>query len=215
MGTFKGRHALIIAAAPETEYGYIEAFLREHPDAAIFCVDGGQRHARAMGLHPDLVIGDFDSGEEPQGEADVIRLPAEKDDTDTQSCLRVAFSRGCQEATLVCATGGRLDHLLANIATLEEAQSCGRRCTLLDRENMVVLHEGGRQHFKMPKQYRYFSIIPLDKKLENVTVCGAKYPLSRATIFRNHMISVSNEPSEEQFSIEIGKGSALIIFTVD
>ena len=54
MGTYQGRHALIFAAAPETDYGYIRAFLREHPDALVACADGGLRHARALGLHPDF-----------------------------------------------------------------------------------------------------------------------------------------------------------------
>ena len=35
MGTYQGRHALIFAAAPETDYGYIRAFLREHPESRI------------------------------------------------------------------------------------------------------------------------------------------------------------------------------------
>ena len=30
---------LIFAAAPETDYGYIRAFLREHPDALVACVE--------------------------------------------------------------------------------------------------------------------------------------------------------------------------------
>ena len=61
MGTYQGRHALIFAAAPETNYGYIRAFLREHPDALVACADGGLRHARALGLHPDFMISDRDS----------------------------------------------------------------------------------------------------------------------------------------------------------
>lgn len=48
MGTYQGRHALIFAAAPETDYGYIRAFLREHPSALVACADGGLRHARAL-----------------------------------------------------------------------------------------------------------------------------------------------------------------------
>ena len=39
----------------------------------------------------------------------MILLRPEKDDTDSQSCLREVFRRGCREATLVCATGGRID----------------------------------------------------------------------------------------------------------
>ncbi|MCB6364675.1 thiamine diphosphokinase [Intestinibacillus massiliensis] len=215
MGAFKGRHALIFAAAPESEYGYIQAFLAGHPDAVIICADGGLRHAHALGLKPDLAIGDFDSGEDTGEAAEVLRLRPEKDDTDTQSCMREAFARGCAEVTLVCATGGRLDHLLANLSLLEEARDYGGRCTLLDHQNMAVLHEGGCQHFKMPGQYRYFSIIPLDEKLQDVTIRGAKYPLEHQTLLRKGMISISNEAGDSPFEVEIGQGTALIIFTTD
>ena len=94
MGAYEGRHALIFAAAPETDYSYIRAFLGEHPDALIACADGGLRHARALGLHPDFMISDCDSMPETEGD-EVIRLKPEKDDTDTQSCLREVFRRGC------------------------------------------------------------------------------------------------------------------------
>ena len=142
MGAYEGRHALIFAAAPETEYGYIRAFLDEHPDALIACADGGLRHARALGLHPDFMISDCDSMPEIEG-TEIIRLKPEKDDTDTQGCLREVFRRGCAEATLVCATGGRIDHELANLSLLEEARAMGGRLTVLDRQNRIVLHEGG------------------------------------------------------------------------
>ena len=94
MGAFQGRHALIFAAAPETEYGYIRAFLARHPDALIACADGGLRHARVLGLHPDFMISDCDSMPETEG-TEVIRLQPEKDDTDTQSCLPADASTIC------------------------------------------------------------------------------------------------------------------------
>ena len=113
MGAYEGRHALIFAAAPETDYSYIRAFLGEHPDALIACADGGLRHARALGLHPDFMISDCDSMPETEGD-EVIRLKPEKDDTDTQSCLREVFRRGCREATpyarkSLAARGGARD----------------------------------------------------------------------------------------------------------
>ena len=77
MGAYEGRHALIFAAAPETEYGYIRAFLAAHPDALIACADGGLRHARALGLHPDFMISDCDSMPEIEG-TEVIRLKPER-----------------------------------------------------------------------------------------------------------------------------------------
>ena len=77
MGTYQGRHALIFAAAPETDYGYIRAFLREHPDALVACADGGLRHARALGLHPDFMISDRDSMTDVEG-TDIVLLKPEK-----------------------------------------------------------------------------------------------------------------------------------------
>ena len=192
MGTYQGRHALIFAAAPETDYGYIRAFLREHPSALVACADGGLRHARALGLHPDFMISDRDSMTEVEGE-DVILLKPEKDDTDSQSCLREVFRRGCREATLVCATGGRIDHMLANLSLLEEAKTLGGHLTILDPYNRVELHQGGRQEFIMPETFTYFSVVPMDAVLEGVTIENAKYELTNGTVTRVGMISTSNE----------------------
>lgn len=215
MGAYEGRHALIFAAAPETDYSYIRAFLGEHPDALIACADGGLRHARALGLHPDFMISDCDSMPETEGD-EVIRLKPEKDDTDTQSCLREVFRRGCREATLVCATGGRIDHMLANLSLLEEAREMGGRLTILDSCNRIVLHEGGREKFIMPSAYRYFSIVPLDAVLTGVTIENAKYPLENGRVTRAGMVSISNEAAPgSSFAVTIEKGAALIIFAHD
>ena len=215
MGAYQGRHALIFAAAPENDYDYIRDFLAEHPDALIACADGGLRHARALGLHPDFMISDCDSMPETEG-TEVIRLKPEKDDTDTQSCLREVFRRGCREATLVCATGGRIDHMLANLSLLEEAKSMGGQLTVLDSCNRIVLHEGGCRKFKMPAAYRYFSIVPLDAALHGVTIENAKYPLHDATVTRAGMVTISNEAAENAtVTVEIQDGRALVVFSRD
>ena len=215
MGDFQGRHALIFAAAPETEYGYIRAFLDKHPDALIACADGGLRHARALGLHQDFMISDCDSMPEIEG-TEIIRLKPEKDDTDTQGCLREVFRRGCTEATLVCATGGRIDHMLANLSLLEEAYAMGGHLTVLDRQNRIVLHEGGCRKFKMLEEYHYFSLVPLDSALHGVTIENAKYPLQDATVTRAGMVTISNEAAANEIvTVEIRDGRALVIFSRD
>lgn len=214
MGTFQGRPALIFAAAPETEYGYLRELLARTPDACIVCADGGLRHARALGLTPDLMVSDCDSMEDTEG-GEVLLLKPEKDDTDTQSCLREVIHRGASGATLLCATGGRIDHMLANLSLLEEAQAQGLPMAVLDRQNHIVLHSGGRQTFKTLPEFRYFSIVPLDAVLEDVTIAGAKYPLTHATVHRAGMITVSNEALAPMFDIEIGRGRALVLQTRD
>lgn len=215
MGDFQGRHALIFAAAPETEYGYIRAFLDEHPDALIACADGGLRHARALGLHPDFMIADCDSSPEIEG-TEIIRLKPEKDDTDTQGCLREVIRRGCTAVTLVCATGGRIDHELANLSLLEEAHALGVQMEIIDRQNRIVLHAGGCMKFKMPTGYKYFSLVPLDAVLHGVTIENAKYPLHDATVTRAGMITISNEAAaNETVAVEIRDGRALVVFSRD
>ena len=215
MGDFQGRHALIFAAAPETEYGYIRAFLDKHPDALIACADGGLRHARALGLHPDFMIADCDSSPEIEG-TEIIRLKPEKDDTDTQGCLREVIRRGCTAATLVCATGGRIDHELANLSLLEEAHALGVPMDILDRQNRIILHAGGCMKFKMPAGYKYFSLVPLDAALHGVTIENAKYPLHDATVTRAGMVTISNEAAaNETVAVEIRDGRALVVFSRD
>ncbi len=214
MGNTKRRHAVIFLSAPETQYGYIQTFLSAHPDAIIVCADGGLRHAQAMGLLPDLLIGDFDSGSVGAAR-ELIQLKPEKDDTDAQACMRELVRRGCKEMTLVCATGGRLDHLLANLSLLEEAMASGAHCALLDAQNYVVLHAGGCQRFQNNKAYRYFSLVPLDAQLCGVTIEGAKYPLRDATVTRAGMITISNETAADQMTIAIAQGRALVVFAND
>lgn len=70
----------------------------------------------------DLAIGDFDSLTVAELQAvkqqvkTVIQAPAEKDDTDTQLALVETLRRYPEaQIDLIGATGGRLDHLLANL----------------------------------------------------------------------------------------------------
>lgn len=214
MGDFSGREAIIFAAAPETDYEYVKMLLARVPDAIIVCADGGLRHARALGLTPQLMITDCDSTADVAGQ-EVIRLTPEKDDTDMQACVRVSIARGCRRLYLVCASGGRLDHMLANLSLLEEAENKGATCTLLDSRNEVCFHGGGQRCFPNTFGHRYFSVIPLDESLRGVTIQNAKYPLHDAHITRAGMITISNETLGDSAQITIMEGKAYIVFASD
>ena len=122
--------ALIIAAAPEEDIAYIQRVYQSLSQPLTLCADGGLQKVRKLGLPCDLLIGDMDSGglEETGEGTEQIRLPAEKDFTDTQSCLEEAVRRGCDAIVLTGASGGRLDHLLCNLHLLEalEIREIGR-----------------------------------------------------------------------------------------
>ena len=95
--------------------------LREPPRGGDLQIaaDAGLHLCERLGVRPDVVLGDFDSMDVRQAPADCIRVPVEKDDTDTMLALREGLRRGCDTFYLYGATGGaRLDHTLANLQSL-------------------------------------------------------------------------------------------------
>ena len=208
----KNKKCLIVAAAPENNLDYVREWIElYHP--VIFCADDGLKHLKKLQIEPDWLIGDLDSISVPHTiHSKLLKLPCEKDEYDAQVCVRKAIELGFRDLTLVCASGGRIDHFLCNLSILEMAEELGAKCQFLDHENLIFFHPGGQQIYKR-KNYRYVGIIPLDPVLTDVTLIGLKYPLSHGTLYRKHIISISNEPVDENFSIEIGSGKALVIFS--
>src|SRR5262249_10515850 len=96
------------------------------PGDFILCADGGTRHALALGLMPDVVIGDLDSisaNERRQVEkarGKVIQYPHDKDQTDLEMAVRYALDQHPSSIVVVAALGYRLDHTLGNFALLSD-----------------------------------------------------------------------------------------------
>jgi len=91
--------------------------LREEAARAqlVVAADRGVVHAEALGLRPDLWVGDFDSSppELLARYADLPRQahPRDKDATDAELAVREAIGRGARALTLVGAFGGEADHV--------------------------------------------------------------------------------------------------------
>ena len=78
------RRCVILAAGPVEEPALLLPQLRE--DDWIVAADGGVRLAEKLGVRPDLIVADFDSGSREEAERLGVRLhilPQEKDTTDT------------------------------------------------------------------------------------------------------------------------------------
>lgn len=215
MGIWEGRDALIISAGPEKNLDYVRTILHSFSNLVIICADGGMRYAEQLNIAPDLVVADLDSADKLINCREFIRLMTEKDDTDTQHCVQIAIERGCHNIYLVCATGGRIDHLLANLSLCEYAATHSCRLIIRDQGNLVCYQGEGTQEYRMIPDLRYISIIPLDSCLSGVTLAGLKYPLQSSCLYRSEVISISNEPVQSHFSITIAKGKALVVFSAD
>ena len=143
----------------------------------VICADGGLLVADRLGLTPDILIGDFDSVEQPK-EREVIKLPAEKDMTDSEAAIDLAVSQGYDHIVVLGGLGGRFDHTMGNIGIL--SKYCGKlsHLALTDGQNYVFMASPGR--VTIPRgDYTYLGVISYGGAAKSVTLKGVKYPLDR------------------------------------
>ncbi|UKI13412.1 MAG: thiamine diphosphokinase [Oscillospiraceae bacterium] len=154
-------------------------FITEHPkaDDLRIAADSGLRAADALSDRVDILVGDFDSLGEPPARAgmEVVRVPAEKDLTDTQLALEIAVSRGADEIILIAGLSGRLDHTLSTLSVLEDMHARGLHGYITDGQNRVHFLQSSSLLIAR-SAFRYLSLIAADPVVRGVSVEGCKYP---------------------------------------
>lgn len=180
---------VIIGGADINHYSSIKTQLREN-DFFIFC-DSGLKHMEALGVQPGLIVGDFDSHENPHLDVETIVLPCEKDDTDTMFAVREALRREYEDFLLIGVIGARLDHTLANVSILLYLDSLGKKaCIIDDYSRMEII---SREPAFIDDAYAFFSLLNISGVARGVTIENAKYPLQDAEIACEYQYAVSNE----------------------
>ncbi|MDE5950125.1 MAG: thiamine diphosphokinase [Acetatifactor sp.] len=216
MGTQTGK--CIIVAAGDLTVSKIEVSRED----LLIAVDGGLDYCELLGLEPDLVLGDFDSaGEtqlaqvalwEEQSPERVIRLKPEKDDTDTLAAIRVALERGYTSFLLYGATGGRLEHTIANIQCLLFLKRHGAVGYLMDGLGMCFVMEDEEVRFRASME-GYLSLFSLGGKALGVNIRGMKYELEDEEITNDFPIGISNEFIGQEAAGSVRQGQLLGIVT--
>lgn len=182
-------------------------------DALVIAADGGYAYARALGLRPGLVVGDFDSMPRPETDAELIQLPTEKDDTDMLFAARQALARGAQRCHLYGGTGGRPDHSLANVQTLLWLRRQGVEARLYGAEMTATVIENGT--LRLPAGRGYLSVFALGERAEGVTLRGLKYELEDGALRDDFPLGVSNERTGQAAEITVARGALLVLWQED
>jgi thiamine pyrophosphokinase len=191
-------------------------------DDYIICADGGYAHAKAAGLHPRMVVGDFDSADFAMSEKDlpvesgcrILRAEAEKDDTDTMLCLKCGIEQGFDEFYAIGGLGGRLDHTVANLQTMACAVDQNKTIWFFDGKNRATLRNPGR--FTLAKaEGRKLSLFSYGEACCGLTVTGVKYPLRDYCLNNSFPLGVSNEFLDEAAEISHTAGKLLLILSRD
>lgn len=175
----------------------------------VIAADGGLLNLRALGVEPDICLGDYDSGPMPEKREGVIVLPRQKDDTDMHYAARRILAMGAQRAVLLGGMGGRLDHTLANLATLAHLTENGVDACLADeRCEARVLLRGA--HSVPPRPGCYLSLFPVRGEAR-VTLRNVFYTLESQTLTASFPLGVSNEFSDQNAEIDVEEGELFLL----
>ncbi|MGX7198340.1 thiamine diphosphokinase [Enterococcus nangangensis] len=148
-------------------------------------IDRGTWYLLQAGHLPDIAVGDFDSlsAEELASVkakvAQVHQLVPEKDDTDTQIALKIAVENyPTADFYLLGATGGRVDHFLANLFLPFEARFAPftRQIHLLDQQNQIDFYLPGSYTVTKNPAYFYLAYVPLTP-VQQLKIWNSKYAL--------------------------------------
>ena len=184
------KRCVIVGGARIDRYDRIRTYLRGD-DYCIFC-DSGLNHAAPLCIVPALIVGDFDSHEQPHIDAETIVLPCEKDDTDTVFAVKEAVRRGFEEFLLIGVTGERFDHTFGNISILLYLDSLGKKAWIADDYSEMEIVSRGKAEIE--SSWPFFSLLNISGTAKGITISGAKYPLNDAEITSEYQYGISNEP---------------------
>ncbi|MBP1851953.1 thiamine diphosphokinase [Rhizobium halophytocola] len=176
--------------------------------------DGGMRHAAALGIRPELWVGDFDSSDDlPVADyPDIPRMPypARKNATDGEIAVDAARERGASRIILAGALGGeRSDHALMHLIAMVALSKAGLDITLSSgAEEAYPLLPGMPLAVDLP-QGALFSVIGLTA-LTGLTIADARYPLSDFTLPFGSSRTISNV-AEGPVTFSLGSGEAIVL----
>lgn len=196
--------------------------IRVLEDDLVIAVDGGLNYCPVLELEPDLILGDFDSVGEEQKEAllelqrqipdRVISLKPEKDDTDMLAALKLGLEYGYTNFNIYAATGGRLEHTIANIQCLLYLKNHDAVGYIMDGNGMIFVMQNEEVRFKDTLE-GYLSIFALGKSAKGVTIKGMKYELNQETLTNDFPIGISNEFIGEEALVRVEDGELVGIIS--
>ena len=215
MSDTKPARAVILTNGNLDKPELARSFIR--PGSRIICADAGAHHAIAMGLEPDVVVGDLDSLSadlrvhlEELGVRFVV-YPARKDQSDLELALQLAVEEGAAHIDLMATMGGRLDQSLANLLLLTRPEWEAVHIRVIDGDEVAwVVH--GKQHSEIDGQPGdTVSLVPLTPSVTGVFLEGVEWPLKDATLQLGSTLTISNVLATARASLYMSEGIVLVV----
>jgi len=222
---------ILIIGGGKINYSFAGRYLSENKFDTVTCADAGLDAAEKLGISTNFLIGDFDSIKKEtlsefmekdslrQDGKRYIQLPKEKDYTDMHLVLEWAVAKKPSEIIILGATGGRLDHFIANLNILMLPLDNNIPAYIIDEYNKICLINNEYRINRQDLWGKYISIYPFTEKVTGVSLKGFKYPLNDRTIQTgtDGSLTTSNEMAEdaEEAIISFGEGVLIVVQSRD
>ncbi len=176
----------------------------------VVAADSGYDLAIALGVEPDLVVGDLDSVQAREAVARlsadrVQRWPADKDHTDAELGVASLHDAGCSHIAVVGGGGRRFDHQLAILqlfishSTLAEWLTAYEQMVVVDRHTAFDGWRGAT-----------VSLFALTASVEGLASVGLRWPLSGLAL-SPRVASISNEVTADPYELDLHSGRMLVV----
>ncbi|MBI2708510.1 MAG: thiamine diphosphokinase [Actinobacteria bacterium] len=188
------------------------------PGAPVVAADSGLDHALALGLRPDLVVGDLDSASPgavalaASRGARIDRHPAAKDATDLDLAVAAAVEAYAPDRLVVLSGGGgRADHLLSlpalvtapSTAALRIEAWCGRALLLVARPGRPVTIDAPAGSL--------VSVLPAHGPARGIELSGLLWSRTGLDLAAGSTRGISNVVDRPPVRISVTAGTLLIV----
>ncbi|MFP4311366.1 MAG: thiamine diphosphokinase [Nitriliruptoraceae bacterium] len=206
------RHVVVLAGGDPV----VTPLPRPLPRAdRVIAADGGYATAADLGLHVDLLVGDLDSitpgdlATAQRAGTEIEQHPTDKDRTDLALALDAALRDGPARVTVVGGHGGRLDHLLANVALLASERYAplelqgrlGEAVVTVIRDRAVLTTTPGS----------LVTLLAMHGPAEGVCTDGLVFALSEARLDPGSSLGVSNRAEGTRASVSVRRGALVAV----
>ncbi|HEX6593892.1 MAG TPA: thiamine diphosphokinase [Bacillota bacterium] len=172
-------------------------------------------------IEVDYALGDFDSinADEQQLIYTNTRVyrsyPNEKDQTDLELACLQAMELNPTKIYLFGATGGRMDHTLANIYLLATCKEKEITSLIVDQYNKIEWTEPGEHVVTYDQDYPNISFIPYTRYVKGLTLHNFYYPLTNQTVAFGSTLCLSNKLLGNRGTFSYEEGILLLIKSCD
>lgn len=209
----------ILVGGPENEVPDLTNYQDEQ--TVWIGVDRGAIRLIELGIVPKYAVGDFDSVTKAELDAlkkevnEVVLSKSEKDETDTEIALDLAIQLNPTNIRIFGATGGRLDHLLANLWIVLRFNflADAEKISLYDRQNSLHYFLPGHHEIKKEADKKYLAFVGLTA-IKKLSLYDEKYQLNQVD-FPYPISLASNEFVEETATFSFEEGVIAVIQSKD